>query len=51
MQWMILLWQGQGKRVLTEVEAKGEPTNATIWFDAVAKFHVYRGAANAPREG
>lgn len=51
MQWMILLWRGESKRVLGEVEARGEPTNATIWFDAVAKFQVYRSAANTPREG
>lgn len=50
MRWWIMLRNGRGKEVLTEVEAEQQPTNATMWISAVARFHVYRGN-NQPKDG
>lgn len=45
-RWWVLLRQGRSKEVLGELETTaGEPTNARLWVQAVATFHLYRGAA------
>lgn len=47
-RWWVLLRQGRSKDVLDELaNAPGEPTNARLWVEAVATFHLYRGAANS----
>ena len=44
MRWWILLRQGRSKEVLDEITKRtDEPSNASLWIEAVAKFHVYRG--------
>ncbi|MBK8205462.1 MAG: hypothetical protein IPK87_01590 [Planctomycetes bacterium] len=49
-RWWILLRRGNGKQVMVEVEKNLEaPNNATLWIQAVARFHVYR--AGAPKNG
>lgn len=50
MRWWIMLRTGRGKEVLVEVEGETQPTNATVWIHAVARFHVYRGASR-PKDG
>lgn len=43
MRWWILLRRGEGRQVLDELESREEdPTNASLWIEAVANFHVYR---------
>jgi hypothetical protein len=38
-----MLRNKRGKEVLTEIEKRTDkPTNASLWIEAVAKFHVYR---------
>jgi hypothetical protein len=43
MRWWVMLRSGQSRQVLVEVE-KSTPSNATIWIEAVAKFHMYRAS-------
>jgi hypothetical protein len=43
MRWWILLREGRSKEVLDEITKRTEePSNASLWIEAVAKFHVYR---------
>jgi hypothetical protein len=43
MRWWIMLREGRSKEVLDEISKRtDEPTNASLWIEAVAKFHVYR---------
>lgn len=51
-RWWILLRDGRSLEVLNELRAREEePTNASLWIEAVAKFHVYRGGGDVPEEG
>jgi hypothetical protein len=44
MRWWILLRTSRSKEVLDEITRRTEePSNASLWIEAVAKFHVYRG--------
>lgn len=52
MRWWILLRDGRSLEVLNELRQRDEePTNASLWIEAVAKFHVYRGGGDVPDEG
>jgi hypothetical protein len=52
MRWWILLRDGRSLEVLNELrDREREPTNASLWIEAVAKFHVYRTGGDAPDEG
>lgn len=52
MRWWILLRRGESRRVLNEIENRDtDPNNATLWIEAVAKFHIYRQGATEPEEG
>ena len=52
MRWWILLRDGRSLEVLNELgEREEEPTNASLWIEAVAKFHVYRDGGKIPEEG
>ena len=43
MRWWLMLRDGRALEVLGELRKReGDPTNATIWIEAVATFHVYR---------
>lgn len=52
MRWWILLRDGRSMEVLNELRAREEePTNASLWIEAVAKFHVYRSGDDVPDDG
>ncbi|MBZ0137859.1 MAG: hypothetical protein K8I27_15975 [Planctomycetes bacterium] len=52
MRWWILLRDGRSLEVLAELrEREKEPTNASLWIEAVARFHVYRKGGDVPEEG
>lgn len=52
MRWWILLRRGESKMVLFEItNRETEPSNASLWIEAVAKFHLYREGAQLPDEG
>ena len=52
MRWWIMLRNGKALDVMRELEKREEdPTNASLWIEAVAKFHVYRAGAQVPDEG
>ena len=52
MRWWILLRDGRSLEVLNELrEREEDQTNASLWIEAVAKFHVYRDGGELPEEG
>lgn len=52
MRWWVMLRSGRALDVMRELEKRqDDPTNASLWIEAVAKFHVYRAGAQIPDEG
>ncbi|MCA8915939.1 MAG: hypothetical protein KDB90_11050 [Planctomycetes bacterium] len=49
MRWWILLREGKSLEVLNELRKRDDkPTNASLWIESVAKFHVYRATGEVP---
>ena len=49
MRWWILLREGKSLEVLNEIRTREDKaTNASLWIESVAKFHVYRSGGELP---